>query len=134
MRTSLVGLWAAAAAAVLANDPAIAHHSFAMFAIDKEVVIQGTVTEFQWTNPHTWIEMDVADAKGETTHWSIEAGSVAGLSRQGWTRHTLQPGDKITLVAHPMRDGKPGGSLMGVTLSDGKHLGASLEQPKTSGN
>jgi hypothetical protein len=133
MRTSLVGLWAAAGA-LLTNSPAMAHHSFAMFDINKEIVVQGTVTEFQWTNPHTWIEMDVADAKGETTHWSIEAGSVAGLSRQGWTRHILQPGDKITLVAHPLRDGKPGGSLMGVTLADGKHLGASLEQPKTPGN
>jgi Family of unknown function (DUF6152) len=133
MRTSLVVLWAAAVT-VLTNYPAMAHHSFAMFDNDKEIVIQGTVTEFQWTNPHTWIELDVADAKGQTTHWSIEAGSVAGLSRQGWTRHTLQAGDKISLVAHPMRDGKPGGSLMGVTLADGKHLGASLEQPKTSAN
>jgi len=131
MHRTLIGLLAAGC--LLPGSPVMAHHSFAMFEINKEIVIQGTVTEFQWTNPHTWIEMDVADANGVTMHWSIEAGSVAGLSREGWTRHTLNRGDKITLVAHPLRDGKPGGSLMGVTLADGKHLGASLE-PKTPAN
>jgi hypothetical protein len=132
MQKTLVGLLAAGC--LLPGPPVMAHHSFAMFDISKEIVIQGTVTEFQWTNPHTWIEMDVTAADGATMHWSIEAGSVAGLSREGWTRHTLNRGDKITLVAHPLRDGKPGGSLMGITLADGKHLGASLEQPKTPAN
>lgn len=105
----------------------LAHHSFAMFDNDKEIIVKGTVAQFQWTNPHTWIEMDVLDENGESQHWSIEGGSVIGLAREGWTRNTIKPGDKVILVAHPLRDGKPGGSLMGITLPDGKHLGASLK-------
>ena len=104
----------------------LAHHSFAMFDNAKEIIVTGVVTEFQWTNPHTWIEMDVADESGQLKHWSIEGGSVIGLSREGWTRNTVKVGDKVILVAHPLRDGTPGGSLMGITLPDGKHLGASL--------
>jgi hypothetical protein len=112
--------------ALISAGAAQAHHSFAMFDPVKEVVISGTVTQFQWTNPHTWIEMDVSDDKGQVKHWSIEGGSVLGLSRQGWNHNIIKPGDKITLVAHPLKDGSPGGSLMGVTLANGKHLGASL--------
>jgi hypothetical protein len=128
MRQSLIGLLVTGL--LLPASLVMAHHSFAMFDNNKEIIIKGTVTDFQWTNPHTWIELIVAGEHGQQTHWSIEAGSVAGLSREGWTRRTIKPGDNITLVAHPLRDGTPGGSLMGVTLPDGKHLGASLE-PKT---
>jgi hypothetical protein len=131
MQSTLLVAWTAIGTLIL-SCPAMAHHSFAMFDINKEVIIRGTVTEFQWTNPHTWIEMDVLESNGQVKHWSIEGGSLAGLSREGWTRHTLQPGDKITLVAHPLRDGQPGGSLMGITLANGKHLGATLE-PKSPG-
>jgi hypothetical protein len=126
MYKTLVGLLL-----VTSSGAVIAHHSFAMFDINKEVIVTGTVTQFQWTNPHTWIEMDVPDTSGDVKHWSIEGGSVIGLSREGWNRNTIKAGDKVTLVAHPMRDGSPGGSLMGVTLPDGKHLGASLT-PETS--
>ena len=115
----LAGAWALA-------GPALAHHSFAMFDSVAEIVLQGTVTEFQWTNPHTWIELDVPTGTGEVVHWSIEGGSTLGLSREGWHRTTLQRGDKITLVAHPLKDGSHGGSLMGVTLANGQHLGASI--------
>jgi Family of unknown function (DUF6152) len=111
---------------VIACSGAMAHHSFAMFDNNKEIIVTGTVSEFQWTNPHTWIEMEVADQSGQTKHWSIEGGSVIGLSREGWNRNTVRPGDKVTLVAHPLRDGTPGGSLMGITLPDGRHLGESL--------
>ncbi|MGC1460488.1 MAG: DUF6152 family protein [Steroidobacteraceae bacterium] len=106
-----------------------AHHSFAMFDDGKELVITGEVTEFQWTNPHTWIEMDVPDASGTTKHWSIEGGSVLGLSRQGWKRTTIQRGDKISVVIHPLKSGEPGGSLMGVVTADGRALGEPLTAP-----
>ena len=121
-RTSLFAL----AAAMVLTGPALAHHSFAMFDQVAEIVLQGTVSQFQWTNPHTWIELDVPNDKGEVVHWSIEGGSTLGLSREGWHRTTLQRGDKITLVAHPLKDGSHGGSLMGVTLANGQHLGASI--------
>jgi Family of unknown function (DUF6152) len=106
-----------------------AHHSFAMFDDAKELVITGEVTEFQWTNPHTWIEMDVPDGNGTTKHWSIEGGSILGLSRQGWKRKTIQRGDKISVVIHPLKSGEPGGSLMGVVTADGKALGEPLTAP-----
>jgi hypothetical protein len=108
-------------------SPAVlAHHSFSMFDPQKEQILVGTVTAFQWTNPHTWIELDVPDAEGKPTHWSIEGGSVVGLAREGWTRHTLQPGDRISLVMHPLRGSEHGGSLMGVVTARGKLLGAPL--------
>ena len=108
---------------------ALAHHSFSMFDPKQEQILTGTVTAFQWTNPHTWIELDVPNAGGKTTHWSIEGGSVVGLAREGWTRRTLQPGDRISLVMHPLRSGEHGGSLMGVVTAQGKVLGAPLHPP-----
>jgi|SRR5882757_6264214 len=121
-KTILAGL--ATMAILLPSHNVQAHHSFAKFDSNKEVVIRGTVTQFQWTNPHSWIEIDVLDSKGKVTHWSIEGGSILALSRQGWNRNTIKAGDKLSIIAHPLRDGTPGGSLMGVTLANGKHLGA----------
>jgi len=111
------------------SSQALAHHSFSMFDPKQEQILTGTVTAFQWTNPHTWIELDVPNVDGQTTHWSIEGGSVVGLAREGWTRRTLQPGDRISLVMHPLRSGEHGGSLMGVVTAQGKVLGAPLHPP-----
>jgi hypothetical protein len=115
--------------AMLSPAAALAHHSFSMFDPKKEQILHGTVTGFQWTNPHSWIELDVPDANGKITHWSIEGGSVVGLAREGWTRHTLKPGDQISLVMHPLRNGEHGGSLMGVVTAERKLLGAPLHPP-----
>jgi Family of unknown function (DUF6152) len=112
------------------STAAFAHHSFSMFDPKSEQILVGTVTAFQWTNPHTWIELDAPSADGKLTHWSIEGGSVVGLAREGWTRRTLQPGDKISLVMHPLRSGQHGGSLMGVVTAQGKVLGAPLHPPE----
>jgi len=112
--------------ATLGSRVALAHHSFSMFDPQKEQILVGTVTTFQWTNPHTWIELDVRDPDGKVTHWSIEGGSVVGLAREGWTHRTLQPGDTISLVMHPLRSGEHGGSLMGVVTAQGRVLGAPL--------
>ena len=106
--------------------PALAHHSFAMFDTQKEVVLAGTVTAFEWTNPHTWIEMDVADKTGKVTHWSIEGGSPLGLARQGWKRNSILPGDKITLVGRPLeeREESRAAPLMGIVLATGQETEA----------
>ncbi|MFT3907705.1 MAG: DUF6152 family protein [Steroidobacteraceae bacterium] len=103
--------------------PASAHHSFAMFDQGKTVTLKGSVREFQWTNPHSWIQLLVSDEQGNTTEWGIELGSPSGLLRQGWTSKSLQPGDKITVTVHPLRDGTPGASFMNATRDDGKPLG-----------
>lgn len=103
--------------------PAPAHHSFAMFDRDQEVTLVGTVREFQWTNPHSWIEMDVPDEGGVLQHWSVEMNSPNNLGRQGWRSSTLKPGDKVTVIINPLRDGKKGGLFVAVTLPSGKVLG-----------
>lgn len=114
---------AAAAMSILAAIvPAAAHHSDAMFASDKEVVLNGTVKEFQYTNPHSWIQLVVPAAAGEAVEWSIETAAPIVLLRAGIKPTALQPGDKITLRAHPLKDGKAGGSLIDVKKADGTTL------------
>lgn len=103
--------------------PAMAHHSFSMFDDKKEVVLKGEVKEFQWSNPHTWIQLNVTDASGKVVEWSIEGGSPYLLGRQGWKRNTLKPGDQVEITVHPMRNGQPGGSFMQAAFPDGRKLG-----------
>lgn len=111
---------ALAGAGLTAAMVASGHHSFAMFDRDKEVVLTGTVSEFQWTNPHAFIEMDVPDADGKLVHWSIEMNSPNNLTRQGWKSSLLKSGDKVTVTLNPLRDGKKGGLFVAITLADGK--------------
>ena len=122
MRTSrLAGACAVLALSLLGvSATAFAHHSFAMFERDKEVTLVGTVREFQWTNPHAFIEMDVTDPSGASEKWSIELNSPNNLTRQGWKSSMLKPGDKVSLTMNPLRDGKKGGLFVSVVLPDGK--------------
>jgi len=99
---------------------AFAHHSFAMFDRDKEVVLTGTVHEFQWTNPHAFIEFDVPSDKGSPERWSVEMNSPNNLVRQGWKSTYLKGGDKVTVTLNPLRDGKHGGLFVAIVLPDGK--------------
>jgi|SRR5215471_21372914 len=103
--------------------PAIAHHSFAMFDAEKSKTLEGTVKEFQWTNPHSWILMTVNNAEGKAEQWAIEMGGPGGLARQGWVPKTLTPGMKVKTVIHPLRDGTNGGQFMAITLPDGTVMG-----------
>ena len=96
-----------------------AHHSFAMFDQTRQVTINGTVKDFQWTNPHTFIEVE--DATGKV--WSVELNSPNNLIRQGWKRTAMKPGDKISVIINPLRDGKAGGLFNAVTLPSGQVLG-----------
>jgi hypothetical protein len=111
--------------AVFGAMPALAHHSFSMFDAQKEVVLKGTVKEFQWSNPHTWIQLNVVDASGKTIEWSIEGGSPNLVGRQGWKRNTFKPGDEVEITVHPLRDGQPAGSFVRAVLPDGRKLGGS---------
>ncbi len=111
------------AVAVMVNSQLIAHHSFAMFDSSKQVTLSGTVTMFEWTNPHAYIEIDVADTGGAVKHWSVEMGSPSILMQSGWKFKDLKHGDKVTVRISPLRDGKPGGLLIQATLPDGRTLG-----------
>jgi hypothetical protein len=102
--------------------PAVAHHSFAMFDASKKVTVAGTVKEFQWTNPHSFIQMMVRNSDGQLDQWSIEMGGPGGLARQGWVPKTLKPGMDISVTMHPLREGH-GGQFLAVKLPDGTQLG-----------
>jgi len=99
-----------------------AHHSFAIFDTAKTVTLCGSVTAFEWTNPHAYIEVDVTD-NGSTKHWSVEMGSPSILMQSGWKFKDLKAGDKITVTLNPLRTGKSGGLLIQATLPDGRILG-----------
>ena len=109
----------AATAAVIAGSAASAHHSTAMFDMEKSVTLNGTIKEFQWTNPHTWIVFEVPNASGGTDEYGIEGMSPNYLARTGWDKHTLSSGDKVELIIHPLRDGRKGGFDVSVKKPDG---------------
>ena len=120
MLRTVISAFAMTLAAIV---PAAAHHSDSMFVSGKEVVLNGTVKQFQYTNPHSWIQLMVAqDAGGQPVEWSIETGAPIVLLRAGIKPTALQPGDKITLRAHPLKDGTAGGSLIAVKKEDGTTL------------
>ena len=101
---------------------AVAHHSAAAFDTKVEKVITGTVKKVNWTNPHTWIWLDVPNEKGGVDTWGVEGMSPNYLDRRGWSRNTLKPGDKLSITIHPMRDGQNGGMFMNAKRPDGQVL------------
>jgi len=114
-------------AAILAAGPAFAHHSHAMFDTDKQVTLAGTVKEFQWNNPHCWIQLlvpDPNDPNAPPVEWGVEMGAPIQLVRHGWKPSSVKPGDKITVVVNPLRDGRPAGQIVSAIGSDGKPIGA----------
>jgi hypothetical protein len=106
-----------------ATGGALAHHSFAMFDTANPLTLTGVVTDFQWTNPHVYIELDVAEGIKGAKHWTIELGSPSILMRGGWKFNILKRGDKVTAVVSPLRNGDPGSLLTRITLADGRVLG-----------
>lgn len=103
--------------------PAFPHHSAAMFDRDRVVELSGTIKEMQWTNPHIWIQVNVANAAGALEEWSVEGGSPGTLSRDGWRPTTFKPGDQVTFKVNPMRDGTHAALFIGAKLSGGQTLG-----------
>jgi hypothetical protein len=99
-----------------------AHHSGAMFDRDKTVELVGTVVSFGWTNPHSWIEIEVPNSSGGTDKWGVECNSPNNMARSGWRSTTLKPGDQVTVSVHPLRDGSKGGRFISVKLADGTVL------------
>jgi hypothetical protein len=116
-----------AAAGLLTSAVSLsAHHSFAMFDTAHRVTMSGTVTAFEWTNPHAYIELDVVDDTGpvkSVKHWSIELGSPSILQQGGWKFKDLKYGDKVTVVVSPLKSGQPGALLARITMPDGRVLG-----------
>src|SRR4051794_32176532 len=107
-----LGVFAAAA-------PALAHHSFAMFDQSRQISISGTVKDFQYTNPHSWVIVTAVGSDGKQTEWGFESEGPSTLLRSGIKHSSISPGDKVTATAFPMRDGRPAGSLIKITKADG---------------
>jgi hypothetical protein len=126
MRIGIRALYAAVALIVIGwalVATAYAHHSFAMFDQSQQLTLKGTVREFQWTNPHAWIHLDVPNASGVKDTWQVELNSPNNLKRQGWKSTSIKPGDQVTLVLNPLKDGSKGGLFVSITLPDGSVLG-----------
>jgi hypothetical protein len=100
----------AGAALVLSGGAVLAHHSFAMFDQDHPMELSGTVTEFKFTSPHTFVLLDVKGADGSDTVWNLEGASPSALVREGWSSKTLKAGDELKMTIDPLRSGAPGGS------------------------
>ena len=98
---------------------ASAHHSMAGFDRTKTVTLVGTIKQFKWANPHSWIEMEVPNDKGGVETWNAEMTAPGILARAGWKSTLLKPGDKVTVVVRPLLSGEPGGLFVSVTLADG---------------
>jgi hypothetical protein len=111
----------AAIFSILVALPAVAHHSTAMYDQTKKVTIDGTVKELHWGNPHVWLYVAAFDESGKPVEWVLEGGSPASLARRGWNPKILKPGDKVTAIVMPLKDGTTGG-LMGTVTQNGRLL------------
>jgi len=121
MNLRAVSLTAIAVAAMSA--PAVAHHSFAMFDAEKTVTMQGTVKEFEWVNPHSWLRIMVNDERiGKPVLWAIELSSPGRLVTMGMRADSVKPGDAVSVTIHPMKDGTRGGQFIQAVLPGGKEI------------
>jgi len=126
MRYLIAG--ALALALFIPAAPALAHHSMAMFDQTKTVTLSGTVKEFQWTNPHCYIQLMVKDASGKDVEWSLEMGAPMYLYAKGWRPSVLKAGMPIKVTINPLRNGDPGGVVLTATTADGKQIGRNLSR------
>ena len=121
MNLKVVSLTAIVAAAFI--TPAVAHHSFAMFDAEKTVTLQGTVKEFEWVNPHSWLRVMVNDEKsGKPVLWALELSSPARLVTMGMRSDSVKEGDNVSVTFHPMKDGTRGGQFIQAVLPNGKQV------------
>jgi len=104
------------------SRPAFAHHSSAAFDLEHPITVKGTVTKFEWSNPHAFIYLDVKNAKGAVEEWRVEANSPNMLSRVGWKRDALNEGDQISVTGAPAKNGTQVMRLASVMLSNGQKL------------
>jgi hypothetical protein len=96
-----------------------AHHSFAPYEPEVQIRLSGTVSHYQWTNPHVYIQLDAPDASGEIERWLIECANPGILNRIGWTWNMIKEGDEISVIVAPLQNGEPGALLKAVRLADG---------------
>jgi hypothetical protein len=111
------------AALLLVTTAAAAHHSPIIFDRSRSVTIVGVVTEFKWSSPHAWIRLDVKDENGAVGNWGVEMNPASLLAKEGWRSSTVKPGDRVSIVVHPLRTNELGGQFVSIKLPDGRTLG-----------
>jgi hypothetical protein len=128
-------LYICAALAAIAV-PSFAHHSFqAEYDVNRPIALTGTVTKFEWTNPHARFYIDVKDESGKVTNWNFELASPNVLRRLGWTREMMKPGDTVTVKGHQSKDGAAWANANSVALADGRvmNVGSSADEANATG-
>ena len=130
IKNQLLTVLATAAGLLLAAGPVRAHHGAAnLYDMTKPVTLKGTITKFEWTNPHNQIFFDVTDDKGTVTHWAAATEPPQVMLERGWTRRSLNFGDKVTVFMFVAKNGSPVGNLQKIVLPDGKELFAAGGPP-----
>ena len=123
MRHALTAL--CVAAGVLAGPvPALAHHGAATFDTGKELVVEGTVTEWVWSNPHCFLKFEVKEQNGTVRNWVVETSNPPDMVNRGWTRRSFKAGDRVTVTVEPVKSGNPVGRLLQAAFPDGRILSA----------
>jgi hypothetical protein len=113
----------------IASAPVFAHHSFGLYDMGRTVEIDGTVAQMEWSNPHCWLFVRVGSSPGAQAGYGFEMTSVGEMTRRGWKKNAVKPGDRIKVRYHPLRDGRTGGLMMAVITVDGKPIGRAPGAP-----
>jgi Family of unknown function (DUF6152) len=113
----------------IGTAPVFAHHSFGLYDMSRTVEIDGTVAQMEWSNPHCWLFVQVGTSPGAQTGYGFEMTSVGEMTRRGWKKTAVKPGDKVKVRFHPLRDGRTGGLMMAVITADGRAIGRTPGAP-----
>jgi Family of unknown function (DUF6152) len=125
----LIAVLAATLSFSVAGPPVFAHHSFGLFDMSKTAEVEGTIVKLEWSNPHCWLFLASGPSETEAVNYGFEMTSVGEMTRRGWTKTSVKPGDKVKVTFHPVRDGRPAGYMMSVMMTDtGKYIGRPPEQ------
>ena len=126
MRKTVLTLFALVVSLLAAARPAAAHHGAAAFENDpaKRLVLKGTVAEWIWANPHTFLQFDVKGEDGQLVRWVVEASNPPDMQNRGWTKQSFKAGDEVTVTVRPVKSGRPVGSIIQVQFADGHVLSA----------
>jgi hypothetical protein len=122
MKMKLIACFIVVFLLAVASGSAFAHHGTEAYNEQAKLNFKGTVVSFEWSNPHCQLHLDVTDAKGNVVHWNFEASPPNVLVHSGWTKDSIKPGDQVTVVGSPAKNGAPIGIIQKVILPNGREL------------